>query len=453
MDSEKRHNRRIFNRTLVRASAFLIVILGAILFYFLMLNYGAWSREFAYIISGMKSIIIGVAIAYLLNPLANKMEGGLHKLFKKEPKDQKAGLRRDVIIRTVCAFTVVFGMVGIVLVLLGLLLPQVVISVSGLIRNFPHYIDEITDLIQSNVRLREFLNDILTNASQFISDWLDKNVLQNIQSYITSAASGVVNVVTLIGDIGVGLIVAVYVLCSARTFKAQAKKIVYALFNKRQAKVILDTTRKSNEIFGGFISGKLVDSLIVGLLCFAGMTLLRMPYVALVSVIVGVTNVIPFFGPWIGMVPSTIIVMLADFRKGIIVLIFIILLQQLDGNVIGPKILGKSTGLSAFWVVFSVMLFGKMWGILGMLVGVPVFGVIYYIVETFINYRLKLRGMPTETEGYKDLDYFAEDGTFVTLDGKKMQRELRREERREQRLARKRDDDADGGQNGRDGHA
>ena len=158
-----------------------------------------------------------------------------------------------------------------------------------------------------------------------------------------------------------------------------------------------------------------------------------MPYIALVSVIVGVTNVIPFFGPYIGMIPSTILVMLVDFKKGVIVLIFIIILQQIDGNVIGPKILGKSTGLSAFWVVFSVMFFGKLWGVLGMLIGVPVFGVIYYLADTFVDYRLKQRKLPSETAEYKNLDYFAEDGTRVSLDGKKTQRELRKEEQKELR--------------------
>ena len=181
------------------------------------------------------------------------------------------------------------------------------------------------------------------------------------------------------------------------------------------------------------MSGKLLDSLIIGVLCFLGMTAMHMPYIALVSVIVGVTNVIPFFGPYIGMIPSTILIMLVDFKKGVIVLIFIIILQQIDGNVIGPKILGKSTGLSAFWVVFSVMFFGKLWGVIGMLIGVPVFGVIYYILDTFVNFQLGKRELPVETEEYKNLDYFAEDGTRILLDGKKTQRELRKEEQKELR--------------------
>ena len=428
-DLEKDQNRQIFKHTLVQASAFLVVILCAILFFFVIFSYSTWTGKVARIVSGLKSIIIGISIAYLLNPIVNGLEKRLHKLIKNPKNEAKV----NSALRAFSSIVVVLLAVIIAGFMIYAILPQVVISISSLIRNFPYYVDEITDLIKSNRQLQAFLDNVLTNATEVISDWLNENVLQNIQSYVTLAASGVVSVVMVLADILVGLIISVYVLCSTRTFVGQGKKIVYALFNKRHAKMILDTMRKSNEIFGGFISGKLLDSLIIGVLCFVGLTAMHMPYIALVSVIVGVTNVIPFFGPYIGMIPSTILIMLVDFKKGVIVLIFIIILQQIDGNVIGPKILGKSTGLSAFWVVFSVMFFGKLWGIIGMLIGVPVFGVIYYILDTFVNFQLGRRELPVETEEYKNLDYFGEDGTRVTLDGKKTQRELRKEEQKELR--------------------
>ena len=426
-DLEKNQNKQIFKHTLVQASAFLVVILCAILFFFVIFSYDTWTGKVAYIVSGLKSIIIGIAIAYLLNPIVNGLEKRLHKLVKNPKNEAKV----NGALRAFSAIAVVLFAVVIAGIMIYAILPQVVISISSLIRNFPYYVDEITDLIKANRQLQAFLDNVLTNATEVISDWLNENVLQNIQSYVTLAASGVMSVVVVLADILVGLIISVYVLCSTRTFVGQGKKIIYALFNKRHAKMILDTMRKSNEIFGGFISGKLLDSLIIGVLCFVGLSAMHMPYIALVSVIVDVTNVIPFFGPYIGMIPSTILIMLVDFKKGVIVLLFIIVLQQIDGNVIGPKILGKSTGLSAFWVVFSVMFFGKLWGIIGMLIGVPVFGVIYYILDTFVNFQLGRRELPVETEEYKNLDYFAEDGTRVTLDGKKSQRELRKEEQKE----------------------
>lgn len=428
-DLERDQNKQIFKHTLVQASAFLVVILCAILFFFVIFSYSTWTGKVAYIVSGLKSIIIGIVIAYLLNPIVNGLEKQLHKLVKNPKNEAKT----NAALRAVSAITVVLLTVVVVCVLLYAILPQVLISISAVIRNFPYYVDEITDLIKSNRQLQTFLDKVLTNATEVISDWLNENVLQNIQSYVTLAASGVMSVVTVLMDVLIGLIISVYVLCSVSTFVGQGKKIAYALFSKRHAKVILDTMRKSNEIFGGFISGKILDSLIVGILCFLGLSAMHMPYIALVSVIVGVTNVIPFFGPYIGMIPSTILIMLVDFKKGVIVLAFIVILQQLDGNVIGPKILGKSTGLSAFWVVFSVMFFGKVWGVIGMLIGVPVFGVIYYILDTFVSYQLEKRKLPVATSEYKNLDYFAEDGTRVTTDGKKTQRELRKEEQKELR--------------------
>lgn len=428
-DPQKEKNKQIFRQTLVQASAFLVVILCAILFFFVIFSYSTWTGKVAYLVSGLKSIIIGIAIAYLLNPIV----GGLEKRLQFVIKDAKKPERAVPALRAFCSIFVVLVTICVSGVLLYAILPQVVGSISALIRNFPYYVDEVTDLIQSNRQLQAFLDNILTNATEVISDWLTENVLKNIQQYLTLAASGVFDVLLVLMDVLVGLIISVYVLCSTGTFVGQGKKIIYAIFSKRQAKMILDTLRKSNEIFGGFISGTLLDSLLVGILCFIGLSALHMPYIALISVLVGVTNVIPFFGPYIGMIPSTVLVMLVDFKKGVIVLIFIIILQQIDGNVISPKILGKSTGLSAFWVVFSVMFFGKLWGIIGTLIGVPVFGVIYYIAESFVNYRLGQRSLPRETEQYKNLDYFAEDGTRVTTDGKKTPRELRKEEQKELR--------------------
>ena len=184
--------------------------------------------------------------------------------------------------------------------------------------------------------------------------------------------------------------------------------------------MILHLTIKSNEIFGGFIIGKIIDSAIIGVLCFIGLSLLDMPYTMLVSVIVGVTNVIPFFGPYIGAIPSAILILLSDPRMGIYFIIFILCLQQLDGNIIGPKILGDSTGLSAFWVVFSILLGGGLFGFLGMILGVPTFAVIYYIVNMIVNNRLERKKLPTNTDCYDKFSYVDSDGTYVHSDENEM---------------------------------
>ena len=198
----------------------------------------------------------------------------------------------------------------------------------------------------------------------------------------------------------VGLIIAAYLLFSKEKFIGQSKKIVYAILPVRQANVIVHTVRKSNEIFGGFISGKILDSAIIGVLCYIVLSIMQMPYTLLVSVIVGVTNVIPFFGPFIGGIPSAIIIALASPIQGLYFVIFVIVLQQLDGNIIGPKILGDSTGLSPFWVVFAILVGGGLFGFTGMVLGVPAFAVVYYIISNVISYILRKRKLPDDTGVY-----------------------------------------------------
>ena len=177
--------------------------------------------------------------------------------------------------------------------------------------------------------------------------------------------------------------------------------------------MVLHITQKANDIFGGFLIGKIIDSAIIGVLCFIGLSFLNMPYTMLVSVIVGVTNVIPFFGPYIGAIPSTLLILLANPIKGIYFLIFILLLQQLDGNFIGPKILGNSTGLSSFWVIFSILLGGGLFGFLGMLLGVPTFAVIYYIIELIIDGRLHRKNLPESSDYYDEYSFVDDTGKYV----------------------------------------
>lgn len=180
--------------------------------------------------------------------------------------------------------------------------------------------------------------------------------------------------------------------------------------------MLLHLTKKSNEIFGGFIIGKIIDSAIIGVLCFIGLSLIKMPYTLLVSVIVGVTNVIPFFGPYIGAIPSAFLILLSDPKKGLYFIIFILVLQQIDGNVIGPKILGNSTGLSPFWVVFSILIGGGMFGFVGMIMGVPTFAVIYYIISMITSQRLERKNLPLTTVHYGVKSYVNEKGEFISDD-------------------------------------
>jgi len=208
-------------------------------------------------------------------------------------------------------------------------------------------------------------------------------------------------------------VISIYVLFSKETFAGQGKKITFALFNTKTANQIIKDTRFISDTFIGFISGKIIDSIIIGFICFAGTSILKMPYALLISVIVGVTNVIPFFGPYLGAIPCTILILMVNPVKCIYFILFILVLQQLDGNFIGPKILGQSTGLSGFWVIFSITIFGGIMGVPGMIIGVPFFAVLYAMIKRLINRLLLKRGLPSETNKYMNVDYIQDKDVFV----------------------------------------
>ena len=255
-------------------------------------------------------------------------------------------------------------------------------------------------------QMREWLEILgidISSAGGYVEKLFQTQILPQINtylSYVASITTGVINAVKLLFNFAIGLVIAIYLLTSKETFIGQAKKIVYTLLPPRYGNVVIHTMRISDQMFGGFISGKILDSAIIGVICYVGLIILRVPYSLLVAVIVGVTNVIPFFGPFIGAVPSVILIALADPIKGLYFLIFVLVLQQVDGNIIGPKILGDSTGLSAFWVVFAILVGGGLFGFMGMLLGVPTFAVIYYLLREAAAYILRKRKLPEETRDY-----------------------------------------------------
>ena len=259
-----------------------------------------------------------------------------------------------------------------------------------------------------------------------ITEFFEDDIFSKVQTYLTSITSGVIYGVKFVLNVIVGLIISVYVMADQEHFAGQAKKIVYAMFKPVRANVIVDTVRKSNEIFSGFISGKILDSAIIGVLAYIVLAIMKMPDTVLVAVIIGVTNVIPFFGPFIGAVPSFIIIVLQNPIQGLYFLIFIVVLQQIDGNIIGPKILGSSTGLSAFWVVFAILVFGGLWGFPGMLLGVPLMAVIYYVAQKTVSYFLKKRGLTTDTLAYVYLTKVDKESNQPVYDKNPSKKELKK---------------------------
>ena len=243
----------------------------------------------------------------------------------------------------------------------------------------------------------------LTEAGDYVESLLSSQILPQVKtylSYIASITTGVISAVKMLFNFVIGLIIAIYLLSGKETFVGQGKKLIYTVLPSKYGNVVVRSMRIANQMFGGFVSGKILDSAIIGVICYVGLIILGIPYSLLVAVIVGVTNVVPFFGPFIGAVPSVILIALAEPVKGLYFIIFVLVLQQVDGNIIGPKILGDSTGLSSFWVIFAILVGGGLFGFMGMLLGVPTFAVFYCLLREAAAYILRKRKLPEETVDY-----------------------------------------------------
>ena len=263
----------------------------------------------------------------------------------------------------------------------------------------------ITQLLEDFPEIEQYVSQTLGQVNTSLMDWIQNTVLPKLGSLISNVTSGVYYAIMGVYNLVIGIIVSVYVLSNLEQFGASAKRILYSVFSVDIAKKILEGLEFTDRTFMGFINGKLLDSAIIGLICYIVCSILRMPYALLVSVIVGVTNIIPFFGPFIGAVPSSIIILLVNPVKCLIFIAFIILLQQLDGNIIGPKILGSSVGINGFWVMFSIILGAGLFGFWGMLLGVPVFVIIYAAITGSVTRKLKRSDLPWEAADYMDMAY------------------------------------------------
>ena len=357
----------------------------------------------------LQPVIIGAIIAYLINPLVNFLDMLLTKLFLriKFLKKRATGLALGL--------SVFFGMaifLFFVYFLISLILPELYQNLRNFVSNFEGYVTTITtwfsewEFLKENPALYDNLSTTLNKMLDSIGDWLSTSLLTSLSGLLSGLTFRIIGIFNIILDVVVGLIVSVYILSSKQRYTAKAKRFAYVIFKPQTANTVLKMASRCNKIFSGFISGKLLDSLIIGILCFIGLSIFNMPYALLVSVIVGVTNIIPFFGPFIGAIPSAILILLADptnLRPVIIFVIFIICLQQFDGNILGPKILGDSTGISPLMVVVSITLGGGFFGFMGMFLGVPTFAVISYLFRCFIHYRLKKKGLPSGHVNYIDL--------------------------------------------------
>lgn len=398
-------------------TAFSVIVAGLLVCY-LIFNASEFIGNIKKLLSVGMPVAVGLVIAYLLTPIVNFLEERIFLPLCKKLK-VKESKTRNHLIRGISILLTIVLVIFVIYVLIAMLVSQIVPSIQNIINNFDGYIRNITDWMNQlpveNEELYGYVTTMFTRLMTEVEHWLEDtaNVMNRSTELLKTLSLSVISFITVTWNVIIGFIISIYVLASKETFVGQAKKITYALFEKTTANSIIESVRFTHRTFIGFISGKILDSLIIGILCFIGTSLIGTPYASLISVIIGVTNIIPFFGPYLGAIPSAILILIVDLTHPLnclYFLIFILILQQFDGNFLGPLILGDSTGLSGFWVIFSITVFGGLFGIMGMIVGVPAFAVFYAGIKGIVNASLKKKSLPTDTELYLHVDSIDEEG-------------------------------------------
>ena len=402
----------------IGVTAFCVIAASILLFF--AIYHGSEVRAFLGALTHiLRPIFLGMILAFLLLPIHRH----IFRFMTAMTTNERLADERNV--RFLNVLAIIFSMAFaffLLYLLLAMVIPQVYLSVVGLVNAFPGYIKSMQGWLQafleSNPEIQATVMPLYNSAALSLEQWLSSDILPNLESVtstvrwlresilpnITGVVSGVSTLViamlVLAKDLLIAVIVSVYLLVRKDIFAAQSKKIVYSIFPPRYGDLIVAETRNAYHILSGFINGKLLDSLIIGIIALVCCNLFKFPYPALVATIIGVTNIIPFFGPFIGAIPCALLILLVSPIQCVYFVIFILVLQQFDGNILGPKILGDSTGLASFWVLFSILLFGGLFGFAGMVLGVPIFAMIYSVLRRLVIRGLQRRGLPTETHRY-----------------------------------------------------
>ena len=377
----------------------------SILLFFLIYRFRGLGDAVAKLADILMPFIYGGAIAYALKPVCNFLERNLKKIVS--PRFHR------VVGPFAVTGSLLFGLL-LVYALLLMIIPQLYNSILTLSSTLPARLDTLVNWLSGqyfadHTMIQNFLIEVYDALAESFGGWINNTLIPYMQDIVSGVGQSVWNAVIALKNLLIGLFVAAYLLASRRRFAQQAKILLYGVLPSRWSDLILEELAYADRMFGGFINGKLLDSAIIGLLCYVVCILVNFPSAMLVSAIVGITNVIPFFGPFIGAVPATLLILIEDPIKAIWFVLFILILQQLDGNVIGPKILGNTTGLSSFWVLFSILLFGGLWGFVGMIVGVPLFAVIYDVLRKLIIHGLRANGQEAMLIAYHDAFGGSED--------------------------------------------
>ncbi len=384
-----------------------LTFVACICFYYVLFHGSNLTQSIGRLLSITMPIVDGLILAYLMTPILNSIEKKLLYPLCKKLKLQTENLKVRKYIRMISIILTLIFVAAMIYEFFALVIPQLIVSIQNIIVQFPTYVTQVSDWVEKiladNPDAENMVLDLFNNYSERIEEWLNNRLLPQMNSLLRVVSLSLLGIIKALWNLIIGLIISVYVMSSKETFAGQGKKLLYAMFETKTANVIIHNLRFTHRAFSGFLSGKILDSVIIGILCFIGTTLIGTPYPVLISVIIGVTNIIPFFGPYFGAVPSAILILMISPLQCLYFVIFILVLQQFDGNFVGPKILGNSTGLSSFWVIFSITLFGGIWGVFGMIIGVPVFAVFYAGVRAVICRTLKSKNLPIETQKYMNV--------------------------------------------------
>lgn len=409
-------------RRIIRIAGIVFVIIAAALIFNKILEEWTGFRDIIDTITkAAEPIIIGFILAFLLNPVLKFFERICYTVFKdrliKDKKKLHSVSRAISIILTMVLF------LGMLTGLMSLVIPQLIDSIRLLISNMDTYyknvmnvIDDLSNKFQSLSISEEIITNVIDTIYDKLQSWVNDDFLPNLDKVVINISTGVVGGIRFLYNFIIGIIASIYVMANKEYLLSRGKKIVYAIFNIENANTVLDGCAAVNRVFSQFINGKIIDSIIIGIITYIFTMLVDMPYALLISVIIGVTNIIPFFGPIIGAVPCVLIVLIAEPMMSIVLLIMILVIQQFDGNILGPKILGDSTGLSSFWVLAAVIIGGGVFGFWGMLLGVPVFACVYMYINRTCTNRLNKKNIVSasaEFEKIKRID--AETGEPIYL--------------------------------------
>jgi len=364
-------------------------------------NLSSFSWVFSSLLRIASSMIYGFAFAYLMNPLVNFVDRLLYPALKRHGWKELSARRFSRVVGILFSMIVAFFLVYAVI---SLIVPQVVDSITGIVNNMPMYYTSVEKWVQNilndNPNIMDYVNNAMQQGYNYLQNWVQNDLLANVQQLVVKVTTSIYSIIRELVNMVIGLVISVYVLLSKEKFLSQTKKIVAAVWRPERANRIMELGHRCNKIFSGFIVGKLIDSLIIGILCYIGMLILRLPYAVLIATIVGITNIIPYFGPIIGAVPSALLILLVNPLKSFYFIIFVFVLQQIDGNVLGPRILSGNVGISGFWVLVSITLGSGLFGFWGMILGVPVFAVIYMLISDAVSGAVRKRGYSDRTADY-----------------------------------------------------